>query len=575
MNEKAKFCNTCGKPVPLPAGISPDQATGGSVPSTARPEQALIDKAQALLENARKTGTIPTTLATDFEVQDREQLKKSISALDQFLRTAKPDLLVTFNRTWLRFNAWEKFDIQITNTGAAHALWVTLSFPGDFETRLIKPVSIEAGATEVIQIGVMPKTLGTIPFEISLTCKDVNGKEYRQAKEFWIEVLSEGAITPVLSDQKVSGKTKKIRETAGTTLRALPPEIEDKYLDTEFLGEGGFARVFRAKRKDGITVAIKIPKTLDESTGKSFIAELQNWTALNHANIVKVYDYNILPVPYFEEEFCDGSLEKLKKPMSSANAAWILFHVCEGLKYAHARKIIHRDLKPQNILLNSGVPKISDWGLSKVITDSSSSTMTSFTPYYAAPEQIRNKQKDQRTDIWQIGVILYEMVTGTLPFSGDDLVQIGMNIATKDPAPPGVLNPEAKDLEPIILKCLQKDPAKRYQNVTDLQKEIGELITIHDSGALTQSIAGSDNKKSAKYCADLLLLNMKVGDVHTSYKYASDLVVYTEGEVKSAAKELAGQLLLRVENQITDIPEELVQKVELIKHKIEMGLTTL
>ena len=89
-----------------------------------------------------------------------------------------------------------------------------------------------------------------------------------------------------------------------------------------------------------------------------------------HENIVKVYEYNIMP-PYFEMELCDESLANLQKPMQNEKAAWLAFSICEGLKYAHAHNIIHRDLKPQNILLKNGIPKISDWGLSRVMVTQS------------------------------------------------------------------------------------------------------------------------------------------------------------------------------------------------------------
>jgi len=103
-------------------------------------------------------------------------------------------------------------------------------------------------------------------------------------------------------------------------------------------------------------------------------------------------------------ELCDQSLANLPKPMDVDKAAWIIFNIAEGLKYAHSKGIIHRDLKPQNILLKDGIPKISDWGLSKVLAESSSATATkAFTPLYAAPEQIKGEDKDERTDIWQLG----------------------------------------------------------------------------------------------------------------------------------------------------------------------------
>jgi serine/threonine protein kinase len=167
-----------------------------------------------------------------------------------------------------------------------------------------------------------------------------------------------------------------------------------------------------------------------------------------------------MPLPYFEMELCDSPLADRKKPIEIEEAACLLFNVCEGLKFTHANKIIHRDLKPQNILLKNGVPKISDWALSRVITESTTTTTTSFTPYYAAPEQISSEKKDERTDIWQLGVIFYELVTGQLPFTGDSMVAIMAAIASKNPQPPSSINLTSHDVESMIMKCLEKNPVK-------------------------------------------------------------------------------------------------------------------
>jgi serine/threonine protein kinase len=302
---------------------------------------------------------------------------------------------------------------------------------------------------------------------------------------------------------------------------------------------------------------------------------MQNWTKFNHPNIVKIFDYNIMPFPYFEEELCDSSLDKLKKPMGTAQAAWIIFNVCEGLKYAHDRKIIHRDLKPQNILLKNGIPKISDWGLSKIITDLSSVTTASFTPFYAAPEQVANKTKDQRTDIWQIGIILYELVTGTLPFNGESMIDIIASIPTKVPQPPGDLNPDAKKIEGIILRCIEKDPAKRYQSVTMVQKDLAAFLKIDYKESLRMSVGAKNLRQSAEYCGKLLLANLKSGDLREAYKYATDLVNYSEGEIKEQVKELSAQIRIRLDNDMDEVPDEIIETAELIAHKIGVGLTTL
>ena len=230
----------------------------------------------------------------------------------------------------------------------------------------------------------------------------------------------------------------------------------ERYEEVKPIGEGSFARVYKAK-KNGRIVALKIPYHLTEQAGKVFLKEVMIWSQLKHRNIVELYDANIVPVPYIEMEYCESSLAKLEKPLHWEKAAKLIFNVAEGLKYAHGKGIIHRDLKPSNILLKNGIPKISDWGLSKVTTESRSTT-TSFTPLYAAPEQISRKfgSTDERTDIWQLGVLMYELVTGRVPFDGEDFVEIASKITMGESEKPSKLNPDAKPLESIIMRCLSK-----------------------------------------------------------------------------------------------------------------------
>jgi len=143
---------------------------------------------------------------------------------------------------------------------------------------------------------------------------------------------------------------------------------------------------------------------LDSATGKSFVKEIAVWQRLNHENIIKIYDLNVLPFPYIEMEYAEkGSLNDIRKPMDVEIASKIIFDVSEGLKHAHENGIIHRDLKPHNILLTSDmIPKITDWGLSKVMAQSASSHSAGYTPIYASPEQLSSKKfgtPDIRTDV--------------------------------------------------------------------------------------------------------------------------------------------------------------------------------
>ncbi|PKL62234.1 MAG: hypothetical protein CVV31_07175 [Methanomicrobiales archaeon HGW-Methanomicrobiales-2] len=352
--------------------------------------------------------------------------------------------------------------------------------------------------------------------------------------------------------------------------QAIPASLASRYTKSMLIGQGGFARVFMATKSDGSVVAVKVPIALDPSTGRSFIAEILNWVHLDHRNIVRVVDYNILPVPFIEMEYCSRSLSTIDKPVPSPEAAMLMLNICEGLKYAHARSIVHRDLKPQNIMLSEGVPKITDWGLSKVVSSASLSASPSFTAHFAAPEQIRGDRKDERTDIWQLGVILYELVTGRLPFTGESMVEIGMAIVTKVPERPGAVHPDAQPLDAIILKCLEKNPKQRYQSVVELQKDLATYLKANYSDSLKESIRINDLHRSAYYCGDLVLICMKAGDLTAAYKYAVDLARYPAGDVRAQATELAEQIKLRIEMGAHELPDELVQKAEVVVHQVRV-----
>ena len=478
--------------------------------------------------------------------------------------TAKPDLAITLSHTSIHADEWDKIGLTLVNIGTAPAFDITLKFSNDIDTRLLRPVDLAVGANITIDAGIKPRTKGKIPLEITAQYHDTENRNYEQTTSFWLSVEPRSGSVP-------PGSPVPSSISRPVTPRSLPSEMAERYTASEFIGKGGFARVFKVQKPDGSWTALKIPISLDAATGKSFIAELQNWTSLVHENIVRVDDYNIMPIPYFELELCDGTLATLERPVPPDHVAWLLFNVCEGLKYAHTRGILHRDLKPQNIMLRDGVPKISDWGLSKVMTQSRTTTVSGgFTAYYAAPEQITNKPKDERTDIWQLGVILYELVTGQLPFTGESMVEIGMAIATKTPERPGAVHPDAQPLDTIILKCLEKDSEQRYQSAADLQKDLAAYLKMNYVGSLKESIQANDLQRSAYYCGDLVLISMKIGDLVAAYKYATNLARYSAGEIQAQATELAAQIKMRVEMGVRELPDELVRKAEVIVHQVRV-----
>ncbi|MBW9221687.1 protein kinase [Methanothermococcus sp. SCGC AD-155-C09] len=498
-------------------------------------------------------------------IRDDPKIKKIKEEIKSELR---PKLRIKLLNTSFTLNRWEKVKMEILNKGSVMAKNVDFTFSDDITVRNLPKIKVNPKSKKIVEFNLRPNVSGEVPLEVEIRCKDHLNKEYKfketitlDVKERVEEITPEKGISPAEFTPKP------------TTPKTFPPELSDRYVEVEYIGKGGFARVFKAKRKDGKEVAVKIPISLDESTGKSFLKEIENWTKLNHKNIVKVYHYNILPIPYFEMELCDQSLEDLDKPLDPEKAAWIIFHTIEGLKHAHSKNIIHRDLKPQNILLKEGIPKIGDWGLSKVMTESSSATTgKGFTPLYASPEQINNESKDERTDIWQIGVIFYELTTGELPFKGDGFIEIVTAIVTKDPIPPSKINPGAKGVEKIIMKCLEKDKTKRYQSVEELQRDLSEYLGIKYKESLKLSVSRRDFKRSAYYCSELLLINMKINNMIGAYKYTSDLLNYTDGEIKQEVKELHEHLKYRIENGIEDIPEELIKVAEVIVHRVRVGL---
>jgi parallel beta-helix repeat protein len=254
----------------------------------------------------------------------------------------------------------------------------------------------------------------------------------------------------------------------------FPNELESKYTEIKYIGRGGIAWVFSARRKsDALMVAVKIPISFDEMTGKSFLNEIAAWETLRHPNIVKVTAVNILPVPFVEMEYVPDALEAIEKPIPVWKAVHLIRGIAEGLKYAHEHGFIHRDIKPHNILLDKDfVPKITDWGMSKVLVNEvKKSSIAGFSLSYAAPEQVSPSEfgrTDERTDIYQLGVVFYELVSGSVPFGGESIVEVGNAIMREQPIPPSEFNSDAAVVEKIILKCLEKDPAKRFQSSAEL-----------------------------------------------------------------------------------------------------------
>jgi len=274
-------------------------------------------------------------------------------------------------------------------------------------------------------------------------------------------------------------------EKVSPTIRNIIPG----YMITDKLGAGGFATVYRAINKEGVAVAIKLPKFLDETIDSSvlnkFQAEADIWKKLKHKNIVTFLDSNIRPVPYMTIELMEGgNLGGLLKDhkLSVAEAKPLMLQIVDGLSYAHRMASVHRDIKPENILFTKdGVPKIADWGIGKFMASESVSQSigTKGTFLYSAPEQFNKDEYgpvDWSTDIFQIGVVFYEMLTGINPFKADELAAVMALILMKKIDPPSSLNPDIPpELDEIVLKCLEKQKENRWRSTDVLYNQLKHM----------------------------------------------------------------------------------------------------
>lgn len=261
--------------------------------------------------------------------------------------------------------------------------------------------------------------------------------------------------------------------------------LDGRYEIHELIGVGGMALVYRAYDTiDDRIVAIKILK--EEYLGnQDFIRRFKNESkaiaVLSHPNIVKVYDVSFGDrIQYIVEEFIDGITLKdyldQQKEIKWKEAIHFTVQILRALQHAHEKGVVHRDIKPQNImLLQDGTIKVTDFGIAR-FSHSETHTMTDKaigSVHYIAPEQARGDVTDEKADIYSVGVMLYEMITGRLPFEADNAVSVAIMQLQVDPKRPKEINPAIPDgLEEITLRAMQKNPSQRYQSAAEMLRDI-------------------------------------------------------------------------------------------------------
>jgi serine/threonine protein kinase/formylglycine-generating enzyme required for sulfatase activity len=263
-----------------------------------------------------------------------------------------------------------------------------------------------------------------------------------------------------------------------------------QYHLTEIVRRGGMATVYKAYQPSlDRFVAVKVlPANRDEQFVARFKIEALAIAALQHPNILPIYDFGEQDdLLYLVLQYIDNGVtlaDMLGRPMAPIQALHLIGHVLDGLEYAHAHGVVHRDIKPANVLMpTSDWPMLADFGIAKILGDTTGQNLTLTnqimgTAAYMAPEQAIGRPVDARTDLYAIGVMLYELVTGCVPFDADTPVAVLTKHMYEPPQPPHLLNPDVPGLvESIALRALAKDPAARYQSAADMSAEIGQVAT--------------------------------------------------------------------------------------------------
>ena len=268
--------------------------------------------------------------------------------------------------------------------------------------------------------------------------------------------------------------------------------INDRYEIIEKVGSGGMADVYKAKchRLDRY-VAIKVLKN-EYSDDKKFVAkfraEAQSAARLSHPNVVNVYDVGEEDGIYFiVMELVEGitlkSFIERKGKLDTKEAVGVAIQIAQGMEAAHSNHIIHRDIKPQNIIISrEGKVKVTDFGIAKMATSETITSNAMGSVHYISPEQARGGFSDERSDIYSLGITMYEMLTGRVPFSGDNTVSVALLHLQEEPLPMRELDPKIPvSLDRIVQKCLQKKPERRYVSASDLIADL-KMSLSHPNG---------------------------------------------------------------------------------------------
>jgi hypothetical protein len=301
---------------------------------------------------------------------------------------------------------------------------------------------------------------------------------------FWLRSQSRLTNQP----DRVATPTSRSKASADETDEGLPTEF-GPYRLIRRIGKGGMASVYEAERR-GERFALKRPLAgfLDDRTFlERFLRESDLGRALHHPNIVRIFDRGqVGPIPYFAMELIDGETlsARLERDgrLDSTLATAITAQVAEALDYAHHKGVIHRDLKPSNIMFDrSGAVKVMDYGIARSTHLEGVTITGSFvgTPHYAAPETVEARA-EPRSDLYSLGIVFFEMLTGSLPFRGGNVLEVlHHHCQTPPPAPSSMNYAVSKELDRIVLRLLSKQPSDR-PTAEELLNELSDYLRRAD-----------------------------------------------------------------------------------------------
>lgn len=299
---------------------------------------------------------------------------------------------------------------------------------------------------------------------------------------------------------------------------ALGMTLDGRFLLTDLICDGGMAAVYKAAdlQNGSRAVAIKLPHPqieIDVELFSRFQREEEMGANLDHPYILKFFSVKNKSRPYLAMEFLEGEtlyhVLKKRRVLPEGEALSLTSKICEALDYLHQRGIVHRDLKPENIMLcNNGSIRVMDFGIA-LYPHCRRLTFIGFapgTPHYMAPERVNGKRGDGRTDIYSLGAMLYQMVTGKIAFDHEDVTAIMNFRVTGDPDAPRKINPNiSAPTEEIILHAMERDPDKRYGTAAQMKCELEHPEKVQLTGRCQRLEPSTPMKRALRKSRSLLL----------------------------------------------------------------------